>query len=373
LIGMRNRIHLVSRSAFVPATTPRGALSQLRITSGENDEIAHHYDASTGDKITSTGNCLHVVHGPKTHHITLPVRAWQRLPLFFRLTRRALRLDKANVLFNFNRDGVVAVYASDIYFYDLDSGQLSRTGRLRQCRNVLHCGIAVSSRGIFLGEYGANPDRGSVPVWRSHDDGRTWSIAYEFPPRSIRHLHGVYNDPYSSSLWITTGDFQGECYLFEVPDHDFSRIVRHGDGSQKWRPVGIFFESDRLIWAMDSQLETSHLQVFDRATGALTQGRAFPGPVWYSKRFRDGSAVLQTTVEVGEGVKSRYSHLFFSRDLIDWVEVARFPKDILPVKYFKSGVIGFAEGAQSPENFPIFGEALRGLDGRIKYVSIVSE
>jgi hypothetical protein len=347
-------------------------MPRLHINFSEDAEIAHYYESTTGDKITSTGNHIHVVHAGRTHRITLPVRPWQRLPLTFRLLRRALRFDKANVLFNHNRDGVVAIYGSNIYFYDLASRQLSWTGRLRQCRNVLHCGIAVSPDGIFFGEYGANPDRVSVPIWKSADDGRSWNIVYEFPAGSIRHIHGVFVDPYSDSFWITTGDFRGECFVFEVRDHDFGEIIRHGDGTQRWRPVGMFFEPDRLIWAMDSQLETSHLQIFDRANGSLTQGRAFPGPVWYSKRFTDGSAALQTTVEVGDGVKSSDSHIFYSRNLITWDEVARFRKDRLPVRYFKFGVIGFAEGPQSPDDFPIFGEALQGLDGQVKYASIVS-
>jgi hypothetical protein len=348
------------------------AMTHLRTTFAEGAEITHHYDATTGDKITSTGNLVHVVRSGRTHDITIPTRLWKKLPLRFRLWRRALRLDKANALFNFRKDGVVVIYASNVFFYDLGSRQLSWTNRLRQCRNVLHCGIAVSPKGLFFGEYGANPDRASVPVWKSSDDGRSWNIIHEFPPRSIRHIHGVYADPYSDSLWITSGDFQGECFLFEVKDNNFEEIVKHGDGSQRWRPVSMFFEPDRLIWAMDSQLETSHLQVFDRATKSLTQCCAFPGPVWYSKRFADGSAVLQTTVEAGEGVKSEFSHIYFSHDLINWIEVARFPKDRLPLRYFKSGVIGFAEGHQLPKHFPIFGEALRGLDGRTMYVSIVS-
>ena len=116
---------------------------------------------------------------------------------------------------------------------------------------------------------------------------------------------------------------------------------------------------------MDSQLEACFLQTFSRKSGQISQGQQFPGPVWYSKQLTDGCSLIQTTVEVGPGSTSKYAHMFASQNLVDWFELISFRKDIFPYRLFKFGVIAFAEGLQSSDNFLIFGESLVGLDGVI--------
>ena len=49
--------------------------------------------------------------------------------------------------------------------------------------------------------------------------------------------------------------------------------------------------------------------------------------------------------------------------MVDWEEVYRFKKDFLPMPFFKFGVIAFADGKQSKDDFVLFGEALSFLDG----------
>jgi hypothetical protein len=53
-----------------------------------------------------------------------------------------------------------------------------------------------------------------------------------------------------------------------------------------------------------------------------------------------------------------------SCDLETWEDVHQFKHDGLPKRYFKFGVVGFAEGPQSAASFYIFLEALQGLDGK---------
>jgi hypothetical protein len=192
---------------------------------------------------------------------------------------------------------------------------------------------------------------------------------HEFPGGSIKHVHGVYTDPYSDRLWIPTGDFAGECYLYST-DEAFRELTSHGDGQQRWRPVSLLFAPQSIYWGMDSQLETSYLCEFRRASGELIRHRPFPGPVWYSKQLQDGWAVLQTTVEIGPGVLDGCARIFVSRDLQDWRDVAHFRKDFWTMRYFKFGVVAFAAGPQTADDFVIFGEALRGLDGSALRVAL---
>jgi hypothetical protein len=270
---------------------------------------------------------------------------------------------------NHGRDGLVILYQGAIWVYDLAAERLQRVESLRQSRNALHCGVAVTQDGIFFGEYGGNPAREPVPVWASRDDGRSWAVVWE-TPTPTKHIHAVYADPHSDRLWIPTGDFEGECYVY-CASRDFTDVQRYGDGSQDWRPVSMFFEPDRIAWVMDTQLETAYLQIFDRQSGTLSRYGAFPGPCWYGKQLTDGWSVLQTTVEPGPGVTTDSAHLYGSRDLINWTEYGRYQKDLLPMRWFKSGVLAFADGPQSSADFVIFGEAVKGLDGRALFVGLV--
>jgi len=227
----------------------------------------------------------------------------------------------------------------------------------------------VIKKGIYISEYGDNASRQPVEIIRSRDGGLSWSIVYTFPAGSIKHAHGVYFDSYINKLWIPTGDFKGECFMM-CADLDFKEVITHGDGGQRWRAVGMFFTNDKVIWAMDSPLERSYIQSLDRKNLVLSEGQSFPGPVWYTKCLSDGIALLQTSVEVGQGVIDNSSHIFASIDMHHWVCVASYKKDILPMKYFKWGVISFSDGAQTSDNFSFFGEALKGLDGRAYSASL---
>lgn len=335
-------------------------------------EIAHHYESHGGDCIFSQGNRFFGTCKGLPFEFHVPISGAAYLKSITRISRRLFRTDKSNACFNFSRDGIVVLYASSIYFFDIRKNKLMLTAQLRQCRNVLHGGVAISCSGVYFGEYGANPGRESVPVWSSHDDGRSWNVVHQFPAGSIKHVHGVYTDPYTNSLWIPTGDFENECFIYEVPGADFTRMQRHGNGRQEWRTVGMFFEHERIVWGMDSQLQTSYLQFFNRKTGNIKQGSPFPGPIWYCKKLEDGLHFIQSTVEIGIGSQSNFSHVFVSNDLENWHEVSRHEKDLFPKRLFKFGVIAFADGKQDSQDFVIFGEALKGLDGKVLRVRLAS-
>lgn len=343
----------------------------LKFDEFKRSEIIHLFEPDASMLVESTANKVTITDGNDTTQFSIPVSSiGRRLLKTMRLTRRALRLDKSNVVLSRDRDAAIVVYQSGIYRYDRKGATVRQVGKLEMCRNVPHGGVCVAPNGyIYIGEYGSNPRREPVPIWCSKDGGKSWSVIYKFAANTIRHVHGVFFDPVSAKLWIPTGDYADECYLFSA-DLNFSTVERHGDGSQRWRHVSCFFEQDHIVWGMDSQLETSYLQTFDRDSGTLTQGCAFPGPVWYSKRLMDGYYLLQTTCETGPGVKTDYAHIFMSKDAQNWVEAARYKKDALSKKYFKYGILAFADGEQSSAAFAVHGEALKRLDGKAMIASL---
>lgn len=327
-------------------------------------EIVHYADDNR--TITSYHNRVFVKTGGRQQTITLPESVWRSGLGFARLARRALRLDKCNVVpAGRARENLVIIRQGCVYHYDARTRNLQKVLQLRNCRNVLHQSIAViGDAEIVFGEYGSNPDGlRPVPIYKSWDGGKSWRVLFEFPPNAVRHVHGCYWDPYEEKVWVLTGDYGAQVSVL-VADRDFSRVERVGGGTQQWRAVNAFFEPDHVYWIMDSECETSRLIRLDRASRTLKPLAAFPGPAWYIKRTTDDYYFAATTFEQGPSNADSFAHLFVSRNLTDWHEAARFAWDGLPVRYFKSGVLGFADGRQSSRGFYLFGEALKGMDGK---------
>ena len=337
-------------------------------------EIVHF--ASDDFIISSLSNVVSVHVGNEKQTFVLPQGGWKRAMLAFRMLRRAARLDKCNVvpiLAGGKLVAMVVIRQGFVYHVSYPDGKIEKTLKLRQCRNVLHQSMCTTDSGnLFFGEYGNNGDRTSVPVYRSTDRGRSWKMVYEFPAGSIKHVHGCYWDRYTNRVWVCTGDFAGENVILSA-DEDFNNVKQYGDGSQSWRTCYPLFFPDHVIWAMDSQLETSFLCKMDRTSGELTRHQGFPGPVWYAKDLEDGWFVLATANEIGEGVKDNSCHIFVSQDAMNWEEVLSVPHDGWPKRYFKFGVIGFADGPQTSNSFFLFAEAVKGMDGRSFRCKLVNQ
>ena len=335
----------------------------------EDAEITHYWDDKEKGYIFSKGNYFWGSINNRKFNFKINLNLQKRILLSQRFIRRTMRFDKSNAIFNFNKDGIVIIYRGKLYFYYIRKNLLKEILNLKNCRNILHNGICVSEKGIFFGEYGGNKYRKEVPVYASYNDGRAWEIVYKFKENTIRHIHGIYFDKYSKSLFITTGDNIGECFLVKV-SNNFSTLEFIGNGSQEYRCVNLFFKKDKLIWGMDSEIQPSYIQYWDRKTKKLERGIELAGPAWYSKEFKDGSGIIQTTSEVGAGVKDNFANLYFSEDLENWQFLKKYKKDIWPKKVFKYGVIGFAEGSQNRYNFPIHAEGLQEIDGKSLLSSI---
>lgn len=84
----------------------------------------------------------------------------------------------------------------------------------------------------------------------------------------------------------------------------------------------------------------------------------------------DGYYLAATAQEIGLGVKDKYAHLMVSKDLEKWEDIYQFQHDGFPRRYFKFGVIGFADGYQQSNSFYLFAEAIKRLDGKIALCEI---
>lgn len=325
-----------------------------------DQEICHYVSPQT--TIFSRSNRVSVRRSGSSQVIELPAVGWKGLVSWSRLARRALRLDKCNVAPV--GDDLVIIRQGNVYHYEGETQALTPTLRLKNCRNILHQAIAITpERTIYFGEYGSNPERLEVPIYRSQDGGKSWEQVFAFPAGKVKHVHGCYLDPYEDRLWVFSGDFKNECFIL-CADKDFTNIEWIGNGQQEYRACNAFFEKDSVHWIMDSQLEDSYHIEMDRKTRQIVRKQRFPGPVWYIKKLEDHLYLAATAQEIGPGVHDAYAHLMVSRDLENWEDVHQFKHDGLPKRFLKFGVVGFADGPQSSASFYIFLEALQGLDGK---------
>ena len=287
---------------------------------------------------------------------------------FSRPGARALRADKANLFVN-SSGRLGAVRAGTIY--GLGQGGLAPLFRINgDC--ALHGGICEDREGwSYLGEYFMNAARESVRIWRLSPDFSAWEIAHEFPRGSIRHVHGLYRDPFDpSAVWVTTGDEQGECHIYRTDDR-FRTFERIGDGSQVWRAVRLFFTAQHVAWLMDSQDERNFACRISRSDGRLEVGQTIDATTWYGIQTTDGLYLAFTTVEAGTGIQRKESAVLVSADAFEWQEVHTFRKDAWrPMKVFKNGILICPSGPMTSQNLYLSGEGLRGLDGQSLRVRI---
>ncbi len=326
-------------------------------------EICHYASA---DRFIVSKNRQVFDKGELIFHF--PGDGWKALFSWSRLFRRASRLDKCNVFPV--RGGFVGIRRGKVYHYSVERGTLTETLSLRNCACVMNQSIAATDQGVlFFGEYGRNPQRGEVPIYRSIDHGQSWHVIFTFRPGETRHIHGCFFDPVENKIWVLCGDFKNECKIL-VADTDFQQLEWIGDGTQRYRSCGLFFEQGDVHFFMDSQLEENFHFVLDRKTRQIEKLSSLPGPVWFVKQLDDGYYLIATAQEKGQGVSDDFAHLLISRDLKSWLDIKQFRKDRLPHKYFKNGIVAFCHGNQSSLEFFISTEALSRIDGKVLECSI---
>lgn len=346
----------------------------IRVTAYQHEiAILQHVDEKGGLWGTRGRHLLHSMDGGDWMEIAAFPRAFPRDAFAFsRLSARAFRADKANFYLNAGGRGI-GIRSGQVY-------RLTEPGALEpwfsiQGDTVLHGGICEDDQGwTYFGEYFMNPDRGEVRIWRMSPDLSNYECAYIFPAGSIRHVHGLYRDTFRpASLWVTAGDFEGECYFYRTADR-FQSLERIGDGTQLWRAVRLFFTPDYITWLTDSHMEQNYACRMHRETHKLEQGQPLPGSGWYGIAATDGWYIAFTTVEPGEAIQRMESLVLVSRDGFVWQEAAAFRKDIWrPMKVFKYGVISAPTGVMDSQSLWMSGEGLVGLDGVSAAFRIIEE
>lgn len=281
-----------------------------------------------------------------------------------RLPRRLLRLDKCN-LWPARSGRVLGIRGGQVLRFETDP--MRPPVPLFEIKGdcLMNRAFAEDSDGnIYFGEYFMNPGRVPVRLWRIDAELERWSPVYRFEDPRIRHVHAVHADPFAPGrLWVTMGDFAGECFL-GYSDDRFETVHFMGDGSQLWRSVGLLFKRDEIGWLTDTHIEQNHVVTLARDSTEPRIHADRDASSWYAAETTDGLFLATTTVEPGPGIQTDKARLLASRDAIEWTAVAEFQKDRFPMRGFGFGSLSLPAGQLSSDGFWLSGEGLIGLDGR---------
>jgi hypothetical protein len=198
-------------------------------------------------------------------------------------------------------------------------------------------------------------------IFKSMDNGDTWSVAYTFKKGEVNHIHGLFEDPYSSKLWVATGDDDVAC-IFGYTEDGFKTFVPQFKGSQQYRVCVPLFKEKEIIYATDSQYEQNYIRSINRETGEVTNLQPIQGTGIYAAMGDWGFAV-STTVEPSRINKDKFSHLWWSKDGNEWIEIDSYKKDCLSKVYFQFGSIRFPSYEKGARSLVFTGRSIKKIDG----------
>ncbi len=218
---------------------------------------------------------------------------WKGIASNVRLAQRLLRFMVTNVVKLPNGDLFVTFDKSAGVIRDGKYRPLD--GMVRPCR-VLRSGCALDAGGdVYFGEYLANDGRGPMRIYRHPLGSDIVETVHILPAGSVKHIHGIYSDPFTGDLFCLTGDADSECAVMRSPD-GFKTIKYVGRGDESWRAVSILFDEKSLFYGTDAEYRANEVYRVDRETLERTPLGKVSGTVFYSKSL-SADLFFATTAE----------------------------------------------------------------------------
>jgi hypothetical protein len=296
--------------------------------------------AADGDHILSRRNSI--FHSKdlkppfnKIAEVSAPI--WRRAAAAFRLPQRLLRFMVTNVVRLENGDIFVAFDRSVGLIRDGEYRTLR--GLVRPCR-ILRSGCAVSGDGsLFFGEYLANDERGQMRIYKLSPGNDELQVVHTFPPGSIKHVHGVYFDPFSKALLCLTGDDDAECRMLRTFD-EFRTLEVIGEGDESWRAVSALFSERHIYYGTDAEFRENQLYRMDRSSGERETLGEVTGTVFYSKKV-GADMFFATTAENAPSQTENVAAIWHLSPDNGLTEITKFQKDRWHRILFMFGTVHF--------------------------------
>lgn len=221
--------------------------------------------------------------------------------------------------------------------------ELKRTAVLNGSRPLAFC---RHDNAVYYGEYCSNPQRTQVHIWMSGLDGHAWQPVWRF--NGVRHVHGVFFDPYTPAVWVTTGDENNESAIWVSRD-SFQTLEQVAGGSQQHRAVQLLFTDKHVYFGSDSPGEQNHIYRMDRKGVIVERLAEVKSPVFYGSKVGQ-SLFFSTVIEPSSVNPSRHAEVWGTPDGENWRVAHRFRKDFWPMKYFQYGQVLFPAGPGDGEH-----------------------
>ena len=163
---------------------------------------------------------------------------------------------------------------------------------------------------VFLGTYNnCSGDRNANYVYRSSDDGRTWTTIYT--STTHRHDHGLQFDPASNALYALYGDSTGA-------------IERSTDNGVSWQPIcttyddcvgiDIAFGAGFGIYGTDTPFQQNYIERINLSSGQTTRVAQLPRVSYSAYALGPTQFLVGTVHESGAPVGDGQVHLYASDD-----------------------------------------------------------
>lgn len=217
---------------------------------------------------------------------------------------------------------------------DQSAGGAQRAWRTRGSRPLK---VAVSGQALYYGDYHGNPQRDPVVVWKSTDGGSHWVPVWRF--EATRHVHGVFVDPFTGWIWVTTGDDDHECNIWVTRD-DFGTLELVAGGTQQTRVVQLLFTEGYVYFGSDAPKEHNFIYRMARWSSAIECLQRVDGPV-FSGTICGNVLLFATVCEPSLANRVRAAVVWASDDGERWWRFKRYRKDWWPMRLMQYGQVLF--------------------------------
>ena len=289
---------------------------------------------------------------------------WKRAAAQMRLGQRLFRFMVYNII-PLSNDTLFVTFGKQLGIIS-EGAYYPLYGIVRPYR-VLRGGCALARDGaIYSGEYIPNSERDSIRVYRYIPGAESVEVVYTFPQGRIRHVHGIYTDPYTDTLWCATGDLTHECKIIRTAD-GFRSLEIIGEGDETWRAVSLVFTQNAIFYASDAEFHSNFIYRLDRRTGERTELAEIDGPVYYSRGL-DDNLFFGVTAELCPSQKGTSATLWHVDPAGNVNPVFSADKDLIhsPLwsKLFMHGTLHFPSGGGLDGETYIHGVGLRGIENQ---------
>lgn len=165
---------------------------------------------------------------------------------------------------------------------------------------------------------------------------------------NIRHIHGIYQDPYSDLVWISTGDNDDECALFRT-DISFEKLDKALSGSQQIRTIKLLFTKDYVYFGSDAPEEVNYIYRLSKETNKVEKLVEVGSTVFHGCKVGNW-LFFSTAIEPSKTNLTKEAEVWGSPNGTDWKCLLKFKKDMLPMKGFQYGQIFFPVGKGNEED-----------------------